>query len=393
MDNIQEYLNKINENISPITILGLSDIAKISLISKTQKAIKKPILLVTYNELTAQNLHQNIKKLNQNAIYIPKKDIITYEYDAQSMDILFNRIEGIKKLLLKDAEITIISIETLLEPIMSIKTMQNSILKLEVQNEYNLEEIKQKLVSLGYERCDLVEGKGTFSIRGDILDIAENSKKGIRVEFFGDEIDQIRYFDIQNQRSIENINQIEIYPLTEEIEKEPKGSLLEYIQKDTIIAFDEISKIILREKNIQKDNELLIKDLIERQRQVPYILENMLSLEKQLEISKRYQIIYLEMQDISRDKENAILVEPSEIKEIEKEFEEATKHIKENQIYKPRKRHSSEFREAEKITFSDLKIGDYVVHRTNGIGQYIGVNTIKTERYYKRLYKNKIHRR
>ena len=87
------------------------------------------------------------------------------------MDILYSRMEGLLKLYNNEAELVVISIETLMQPIISKKVMKDSILKLMVANEYNIEEIKEKLVNLGYERYELVEGKGNFSIRGDILDI------------------------------------------------------------------------------------------------------------------------------------------------------------------------------------------------------------------------------
>ncbi|MDE5830380.1 MAG: hypothetical protein K2H53_01490, partial [Clostridia bacterium] len=208
LEIMTKVLENSKENLDPITILGLSDVSKTCIIAVLREKHTRPILLVAYNELQAQNLNKNLKKINPNVTYIPKKDIITYEYDAQSMDILHSRIEGIIKIYECQAEIVIVSAETLMQPILSKKVMQNSVLKLMVANEYNLEEIKKKLIFLGYERYDLVEGKGTFSLRGDILDIGVSNKKGIRIEFFGDEVDQIRYFDIQSQRSTENINQI-----------------------------------------------------------------------------------------------------------------------------------------------------------------------------------------
>ena len=268
LGEITSYLEKIKEKQSPIAILGLTDVSKACIISATSETQKRPILLVTYNELMAQNLHRNLKSINPNTIYIPKKDIVTYQYDVQSMDILFARIDGLIKIYNEEAEIVVISTETLMQPILSKKMMKNSILKLLVANEYNLEEIKEKLVSMGYERCDLVEGKGNFSVRGDILDIAVSSKKGIRIEFFGDEIDQIRYFEISSQRSTENVNQVKIYPLSEDVCEEPDGNIIEYLPENTLIAFDELNKINLRAKNILNDNLLLIKDLVEKQKNI-----------------------------------------------------------------------------------------------------------------------------
>ena len=376
-NNKLRELNKIK--ISPITILGLSDIAKSCIVEVIEDKLKKTLLLVTYNELQAQKLNRDLKSIYENVTYIPKKDIVTYEYDAQNMDILYSRIEGITKLYNKEAEVVVLSIETLMQPILSKKIMQSSVLKLMTANEYDIEKIKEKLVKLGYRRTDLVEGKGTFSVRGDILDIAFSEKKGIRVEFFGDEVDQIRRFDIATQRSTENINQIKIFPISEEIVKEPDGTILEYLPENSIIAFDELSKITLRSENILNDNTLAIQDLIERNKKVPYVLEHMYNMEYLLNRTKEFQEIRLDSNDITSEKGTVITYLHEDIKKIEEIFFEVTKQDKEARISKPRVRRTSEFREAEKVTFSDLKIGDYVVHKTQGIGQYIGVNTITTD--------------
>ena len=351
---IKEYLEK--EKKGPITILGLSDVSKACIADLFSETKKRQVLLVTYNELQAQKLHKNIKSINKNVIYIPKKDIVTYEYDAQNMDILYSRIDSLVKLYNNEAEFVVVSIETLMQPVLSKKMMEKSILNLKLANEYNLEEIKEKLVSLGYERYDLVETKGNFSLRGDILDIAVNTKQGIRVEFFGDEIDQIRYFEISSQRSIENINQIKIYPMSEEVIKEPNGNILEYFPDNTIIVIDEENKIKLRAQNIINDNKLMIKDLIDKKKNVPYILENMYEINKILSQIEKFEMVELEAQDKTSQKENVIYIDYDLVQRIENIFFDITKQEKKDKPYIPRKRLSKEFREGERVTFADLKV-------------------------------------
>ena len=137
----------LKEKISPITILGLSDISKSCIAGLIKEKTKKAVLVVTYNELQAQKLHKNVKSINQNAIYIPRKDIVTYEYDAQNMDILYSRMNSLINLYNNETEIIIVSIETLMQPIISKKKLSNSILKLMVANEYNIEQIKERFGS------------------------------------------------------------------------------------------------------------------------------------------------------------------------------------------------------------------------------------------------------
>lgn len=379
LDEINECLKRIDEYVSPVVILGLSDVSKAAICESINEKTKRQILLITYNELQAQKLYKNLKEIASNVTYIPKKDIVTYAYDAQNMDILYTRIEGLIKLYNNEATIVVVSTETLMQPILTKKSMQSSILKLMVANEYNIEEIKEKLVNLGYVRYDLVEGKGTFSVRGDILDIAISNKNGIRIEFFGDEVDQIRYFNLQTQRSTENVNQVKIYPLTEEIDKEPKGTVLEYLPENAIIAIDELNKINLRASSILSDNVLAMKDLISKKKEIPYLLKYMNNIDDMLKKAEKFTAVRLESQDIMAKETNAVAIPQEAVKQIDEKFFEVTKQDKEEKVRKPKKRSSADFREAEKVTLSDLKIGDYVVHRTHGIGQYIGINTIKAD--------------
>ena len=374
---IKKYLEKLK--ISPITILGLSDVSKsyLPIIIETQR--KKQICLITYNEIQAQRIYRDIKYINEKVVFIPKKDIITYKYDAQNMDLLYSRMENLIKIYRGEAKIIIISIETLMQPVISKKYLEENILKIETGKEYNVDEIKEKLIQIGYERFDLVEGKGTFSVRGDILDVAIDNKKGVRIEFFGDEVDQIRYFEISSQRSTENVEDIAIYPMTEEITKEPNGNILEYLQNNSIIILDEKNKIELRVDNILENNGLAIKDLLERNKEVPYILSNMYDIEKILNIISKFKTVELESQDIDNNGENTLTFEHKDVKVLDSLFLELTKQNREEKQYKPRKRLSNDFKEGEKVGLDDLKIGDYVVHRTIGIGQYLGVNTIKAD--------------
>ena len=388
IESIKKYLEE--KKIGPITILGLSDVSKSCISEVIQESEKRPMLIVTYNELQAQKLHKNIKQINKNAIYIPKKDIITYEYDAQSMDILYSRINTIISMYENQSELVICSIETLMQRVLSKKDMKKSILNLRLANEYNLEEIKQKLVDLGYERYDIVEGKGNFSVRGDILDIALDSKKGVRIEFFGDEIDQIRYFEISSQRSTENINQIKIYPLTEEVVKEPDGSILEYLQEDSLIVLDERNKIKLRSENILNDTKLAIEDLIERNKNVPYIMQNMYDIEKIFTDIEKFIFIELESQDIISKKENVIVVSYEDIQKIDDTFYKVTKQEKEKKPYVPRRGLSKDFREGEKVSFTDLKVRRLCCSQDDRYRTVYWSKYNKSRWNYKRLYQDKI---
>lgn len=171
-ESFNKYLNDIRDEKSPIFLLGLTDVAKSYIVGTTLKLIKKPICIITYNEIEAKELLKNCKLFSKEISIFPKKEITTYEVEAQSKDLLYERIETLNKMYRNESEIVILPIEAIMQPIISKEILYENILKFKLSKEYNLEEIKEKLVKLGYERYELIEGRGQFSIRGDIIDIA-----------------------------------------------------------------------------------------------------------------------------------------------------------------------------------------------------------------------------
>lgn len=378
-EQFNTYIKQAQNEISPIYLLGLTDMSKSYIVGTTLKFIKRPICIITYNEIEAKELLKYCKYFSKSAVLFPRKEITTYEIEAQSKDILYERIETINKMYRKEAEIVILPIEAIMQPIICKENLYKNIIKFQISKTYKLEGIKEKLVNLGYERRDLIEGRGQFSIRGDIIDISLSETEGVRIELWGDEVDSIRNFDISSQRSTENLQQIEIYPANEEI-GELTGNILEYLNDNYMIFIDEISRIKLRIESITKDNKLIIKDLIEKQKNIPYILENMYGYDTIIQSIDKFNKIYLEKQDITQEKENTFTFIYNELKDIDEIFsEQINEENKKSYVKQKARRLSKEFREGETVIFSDLKIGDYIVHRTNGIGQFIGVNTIKTD--------------
>ena len=212
-----EYIKIIESKKSPIAISGLTDVGMTQMISATREFAKRPILVITYNEIQAQKILKDIKYFTDKVYYLPKKEIVTYDYVAESKDLPYERIETLNKMQEMRTGVVITTIEAVLQKMISKKALYKNTLNFKVGDSENLETIKQKLVELGYVRCDLIEGRGQFSVRGGIVDISVNEKEGVRLEFWGDEIDSIRYFNVVSQRSTENIDKITIYPAHEYI--------------------------------------------------------------------------------------------------------------------------------------------------------------------------------
>ena len=505
----------------------------------THESIGRPICIVTYNEMQAKKIVKDLEYFAQNVKYFPKREIASYDFIAESKDLLYERIEILNKIKENKIKIIVTTIEAVMQKMISKEDLYKNIISLKISEIFPLEKLKKELILLGYERCELVEARGTFSVRGGIIDIGTSEKEGIRIEFWGDSIDSIRSFRYSSQRSIEMLNEIEIFPshefllldskedITKKIENyaesieiqnnnlteksslnidsklknqylnkieesiksdidliksgeyiskidryfncfyEKNSNLLDYLEDDFLVVFDEKSKINQRIENITKENNQLIKNLMEKSRIVPESILNISNFNFYLE---NKQAIYLEKQDIIKnlgknrnnefifpcrdisfykteanmltteifkmldEKKTVIILGGNEAnikkictlltdKEIPHKYvqklDETVKYTKEVivaegalekgfEIYdanivvisseeffsetSSRKKIDKSFKQGEKIVFADLKIGDYVVHKFHGIGQFIGVNTIEadgvTKDYIKLKYKD-----
>ena len=370
-----------------------------------------------------------------------------------------------------------------------------------------------------------MDGKGQFCIRGGIVDIGTTKTSGIRIEFWGDEVDSIRSFSITSQRSNKMLDDARIYPShelivvkdlknicrdienrhedSETIKKDiqaieegdyiskidkyfndfydDKTTFLDYINKDYLICIDDIDKINVRQDNILKDNNQLIENLIEKERFIPdainniekinieeidnvlvYLYEtdifenkkvtkfsnnvfnfkyrdvhffkgelNILTKEIKGALNENKKIIILAGNEVGAQKIGSLL-EQEEIRykyfdKLEDKEERIytntiEEYLKQKNVIisngtlssgfedydlnllvitgdefinseKKKRKHTDSFKQGEKVVFADLRAGDYVVHKSQGIGIYIGVNTIKTENnitkdYIKIKYKN-----
>ena len=333
----QELTKQISKT-GPIAISGLVDVEKLHVLAGIFNETKRPMVLVTYNEIQARKLYQDLKKLIKQTYFFPKKEITSYDYVAQSKEIEYKRIDVLNKMYLakqqKEPIIIVTTIEAVMQKMIAKDTLYQNVIDFKVGKTYLLDGIKEKLVGLGYERSDLIENKGQFSIRGGIVDVGLSEKIGVRIEFWGDEVDSIRFFQISSQRSTEMLKEITIFPAhelivqdlseavkniqekyPEEIEDielikngdyiskinkyfnefyENQASFLDYMSDEYLLLLDEKSKINQRKTNIIEDNNKLIESLVEKEKFVPEAIENISKFEYNFE---EKQIIYLEQND------------------------------------------------------------------------------------------------
>ena len=336
-----ELLKNIENKQSPVVISGLNDMGMVQTEVAVNEFGKKPICILTYNEIQAKKIYDDIKYFTNDVVIFPKKEVVTYDYIAESKDIPYQRIETLNKIQSKKNLIVITTIEAAMQKLPTHNMLYKDEIKLKVGDTYKLEELKQKLIKLGYARYDLIEGRGQFSVRGGIVDIATNDKIGIRIEFWGDDIDSIREFNIETQRSIKTIEKVTIYPaheyvlernvkeickkieekyknksaIQEDIEQIQEGNhiskidkyfdcfyenqetILDYLNSNYVIFIDEINKIRTRSKNIKEDRKVLENALTEKEKQIPEAIINELNIEEIEDNLNEKQLVYVEKQD------------------------------------------------------------------------------------------------
>ncbi|MFR3920049.1 MAG: transcription-repair coupling factor [Clostridia bacterium] len=318
-----EYVEDVKNKYSPIILSGLSSVGKIQLVEATKEYTNKNICLVTYNELQARKIVQDLKYFSSNVFYFPKREIASYDYVAESKDLPYERIETLNKIFEQDKNnksakiIVVTTMEAIMQKMITKKDIYQNILEFKLGKSFDLDKLKQDLIHLGYERSDIVDGKGQFSVRGGILDIGTTKTQGIRIEFWGDEVDSIRSFSITSQRTNKMLEEARIYPsheliVTKNLEKiceeiiakeknedvlddveliksgnyiskidkyfdsfyDEKCSFLDYFDENYLLCIDDIDKINARQENILKDNNQLIETLLEKQRAVPNAINN-----------------------------------------------------------------------------------------------------------------------
>lgn len=257
------------------TITGLTSFLRLFLLEQIGKISQKKILFITANEQSSLKYQNDLKILfNINSEILPFQNVSLYEsispnlYDySKQLEILGVNTGG------NAGENVIISpVKTLLEKFPDKDFFKKNSIQLKIGEEINIKEFSQKLVDLGYKRSTMVSDISEFSVRGDIIDIFSLCEHPIRIELWGDEIVDLRYFNNETQKSIEKVKECMIKPvykfilddkkkipefLKERIEQEGYFEGIEVYQsyfnenlisifdylKDYIIVFDEMSEI------------------------------------------------------------------------------------------------------------------------------------------------------
>ncbi len=342
-----EYIDDVKNDNFPIGLSGLTDAQKTHFIYSTSCYTDKPFCLITSNEMIAKNMIKDLKAITQDKImFLGKREVVVYDYDAESRENSRNRAYVLSMLAQNKIKIIVTTIEAIMQPVIDKELYLQSIIDIKENQEIDIDKFIGILLNSGYERTQMVEAKGQFCLRGGIIDVFSNNMElPIRIELFGDDVESIRTFNIVNQRSIDSVKSVTIYPceeyvitsttiknvvnkiekmdlsklsnkekekIEEDIEQLNNGnylnkidkyfnffyentySILDYFNNKFNIFIDESDKVKQRIENINKDTDEIIKDLIEKKRYVPNTLYKLLNVDDVIYKIKNKKIIYLE---------------------------------------------------------------------------------------------------
>ncbi len=173
-------------------------------------------VILTYSETRAKELYENYRFFDRNVLLYPARDLIFYSADIHSNLIVQQRMAVLKALLEEEQVTVITTMGGCMDHLVPLEDFQKNILHLQSDSVVEVEAMKLRLTAMGYENVLQVEGTGQFAVRGGIFDVFPLTEENpVRIELWGDEIDSIRSFDVESQRSIENLERIAIYPASE----------------------------------------------------------------------------------------------------------------------------------------------------------------------------------
>ena len=259
-------------------VTGLTTILRLLLIQKIQKITDKKILVITSTEQNALKYQNDLKKA-----FGVESDLLPFQNISMYESVPPNRYDYAEqvRILLDKPDVVIAPVKTMLEKFPDAEFYKKNSINLKVGDEIDVREIAQKFVDLGYKHSTMVSDIGEFSIRGDIIDIFSLDKNAVRIELWGDEIVDIRYFNNENQKSIEKVKSAKIMPLykftlngeiPDVIKKDDEEgyfegidvyqsyfndnlvSVLDYL-KDYVLVYDETSELYAKYEYVDKNFE------------------------------------------------------------------------------------------------------------------------------------------
>ena len=203
----------------PVMISGCIDTQKIHLVHAAVNDYRFR-LIITSDEAKAREMQEDSRFFDKSSIYYPAKDFIFYSADVHGNQLAGERLRCIQKIIAAQdnkTNITVITtIDGCVDMLMPLQRYRDNIIHFKNSDIIDTEKLISKLVGIGYTRVPMIDGQGQFAVRGGIIDIfSYTDETPVRIELWDDEIDSIRFFDVESQLSVEKIQTYDVFPATE----------------------------------------------------------------------------------------------------------------------------------------------------------------------------------
>ena len=217
---LQEYDNLVQALKSgkgPLQVTGTLDSQKVHLMYELGEASAFAWkLVVTYDDTRAKEIYDDFRSFTSQVWLYPAKDLLFYSADIHGNLMTRQRIAVLRRLMEDREGVVVTTMDGLMDHLLPLKYLREQSITVESGQVIDLDSWKERLVAMGYERMAQVDGMGQFSIRGGIVDIFPLTEEvPVRIELWDDEVDSIRTFDLESQRSVEQLESITIYPAAE----------------------------------------------------------------------------------------------------------------------------------------------------------------------------------
>ena len=249
----EQICEKSKKNKGILQVSGCLESQKAHLIYGLGQTASRRLILAE-DERRAREIYEDYRFYDKKVYFYPAKDLLFFQADIHGNLLIRQRMKVIRALL-EEKDLTVVtSIDGCMDYLEPLEKIGEKLIHYESDSTVDIEKLKSALVSLGYERVGQVEMPGQFSIRGGIIDVyCLTEENPWRIELWGDEIDSIRSFDAESQRSLENLDEITIYPAVEYTGEKGVSFLNYFSQEDTMVFLDEPNHLTEKGEAVEEE--------------------------------------------------------------------------------------------------------------------------------------------
>lgn len=215
LEEYNEIKKKLSKNKGILQLSGCVESQRVHMMHALGGDFDRK-LIITFNEQKAEEMYEDMKVFGEPVVLYPAKDFIFFNADIKSNLLVKKRMSAVKQLLEEERITFITTIDGLMDSLVPLEVIQGSVIEITEESTIQVEKLTKQLFSMGYEKTAQVESAGQFAVRGGIIDIFPLTEENpYRIELWDEDVDSIRSFEAEGQRSIENVSSLKIYPASE----------------------------------------------------------------------------------------------------------------------------------------------------------------------------------